>query len=68
MNTRFCDVTLYGDWSKTQSANGDEVRYSNLASMCFAENALVGSQLSLGTPTSLPRDQVVGNQRSLYSS
>ena len=38
--------------------------------MCFAEDALAGSQLrvSLGTPTSLPRDQVVGNQLSLYSS
>jgi hypothetical protein len=35
--------------------------------MCFAESALVGSQLSLGTPASLPRDQVVGNQLSLYS-
>jgi hypothetical protein len=34
--------------------------------MCLAENALVGSQLSLSTPTSLPRDQVVGNQLSLY--
>jgi hypothetical protein len=36
--------------------------------MCFAENALVGSQLCLGTQTSLPRDQVVGNQLSLYAS
>jgi hypothetical protein len=51
-----------------QSTNGDEVRNSNLTFMCFTENALVGSQLSLGTPTSLPRDQVVANQLSLYSS
>jgi hypothetical protein len=36
--------------------------------MCLAENTLVGSQLSLGTPTSLPRDQVVGNLLLLYSS
>ncbi len=36
--------------------------------MCFAEDALVGSQLSLGTPASLPCDQVVGNPLSLYSS
>ncbi len=68
MNTHVCDVTQYSDWSSAQSANGDEARYSNLAFMCFAENALVGSQLSLGTPTSLPLDQVVGSQLSLYSS
>jgi hypothetical protein len=68
MNAHFCDVTQYGDWSTAQSANGDEVRYSNLAFMCFAENALIGSQLSLNTLTSLPRDQVVGNLLSLYSS
>jgi hypothetical protein len=68
MNAHFCDVTQYGDWSSAQPANGDEVRYSNLTFMCFAENALVGSQLSLGTPTSLPRDQVVGNPLSFYSS
>jgi hypothetical protein len=66
MNTHFCDVTQYGDWSKAQSASGDEEsleRYSNLAFMCFAEpeDALVGSQHSLGTPTR-------GNQLSLYSS
>jgi hypothetical protein len=38
--------------------------------MCFArpEDALVGSQHSLSTPTSLPPDQVVGNPLSLYSS
>ncbi len=70
MNAHFCDVTQYGEWSWAQSANGDEVRYSNPAFLCFAENALVGSQLtgSLGTPTSLPRDLVVGNPLSLYSS
>ncbi len=68
MNAHFCDVTQYCDWSMAQSANGDEVRYSNLAFMCLAENALVGSQLSLGTPTSLPCDQVVGSTLSLYSS
>jgi hypothetical protein len=67
MNAHFCNVTQYGNLSSAQSANGDGVRYSNLASMCFAEDALVGSQLSLGTPASLPRDQVVGNPLSLYS-
>ena len=36
--------------------------------MCFAEDALVGSQLSLGTPASLARDQVKGKPLSLYSS
>jgi hypothetical protein len=49
INVHFCDVTQYGDWSTAQSANGSEVRYSNLAFMCFAENALVESQLSLCT-------------------
>lgn len=68
MNAHFCNVTQYGDWSSAQSANGDGVRYSNLAFMCFAEDTLVGSQLSLGTPASLPCDQVVGNPLSLYSS
>jgi hypothetical protein len=64
MNTHFCNVTQYGNWSSAQSANGDGVRYSNLTFMCFA---LAGSQFSLGTPASLPRDQVVGNPLSLYS-
>ncbi len=36
--------------------------------MCVAENALVRSQLSLGMLASLPRDHVVGNLLSLYSS
>ncbi len=36
--------------------------------MCFTEDALVGSQLSLGTLASLPRNQMVGNPLSLYSS
>ncbi len=67
MNTHFCNVTQYGNWSSAQPANGDGVRYSNLVFMCFAEDdlRLVGSQLSLGTPASLPRDQVVGNPLSL---
>jgi hypothetical protein len=70
MNTHFCNVTQYGNWSSAQLADGDGVRYSNLAFTCFAEDALVasGSQLSLGTPASLPCDQVVGNPLSLYSS
>jgi hypothetical protein len=68
MKAHFCNVSQYGDWSSAQSATGDGVRYSNLACMCFAEDSLVGSQLSLGTQASLPRDQVVGNPLSLYSS
>jgi len=69
MNAHFCNVTQYGDWSSAQSANGDGVvSYPNLAFTCFAEDTLVGSQLSLGTPASLPCDQVVGNPLSLYSS
>jgi hypothetical protein len=44
------------------------VRYCNLVFMCFAVNALVGSQLSRCTQTSLPRDQVVRNPLSLYTS
>jgi hypothetical protein len=68
MNAHFCDVTQYSDSSLAQSANGDGVRYSSLAFMCFAKVAHVGSQLSLGTQASLPRDQVVGNPLSLYSS
>jgi hypothetical protein len=67
MNAHFCIVTQYGNWSSTQSANGDHdgVRYSNLAFMCFAEDSLFGSQLGLGTPASLSCDQVVGNPLSL---
>jgi len=69
MNAHFCNVTQYGDWSSAQSANGDGVvSYPNLAFTCFTEDTLVGSQLSLGTPASLPCDQVVGNPLSLYSS
>ena len=68
MNAHFCNVTQYGNCSSAQSAHGDRVRYSNLAFTCFAEDALVGSQLSLGTPASLPCDQVVGNPLSLCSS
>ena len=61
MNAHFCNVTQYGNWSSAQSADGYGVRYSNLTFMCFAEDALAGSQLSVGTPASLLRDQVVGN-------
>jgi hypothetical protein len=46
MNRHFCDVTQYGNWSnlKAQPPNGDAVRYSDLAFMCFVEGNLVGSQ------------------------
>jgi hypothetical protein len=46
MNAHLCDVTQYGDWSTAQSAHGDEARYSNLAFMCLAENALEASSVS----------------------
>jgi hypothetical protein len=67
MNAHYCNDTQ-SSWSKSQPANGEEARYSGLAFMCLAEDDLVGSQLSLGTPTSLPRDKVVSNSLSLYSS
>jgi hypothetical protein len=39
-----------------------------LAFKCLAEDNLVGSQPSPGTPTSLPQDQVKINKLLLYSS
>jgi hypothetical protein len=71
MNAQFCDDTQYSCWNKSQSANEDEVRFSTLAglaSTCLVDGNLVGSQLSPGTPSSLPRDKMVSNQLSLYSS
>jgi hypothetical protein len=68
MNAHNCNNTQYSGWSKPQSANGDVARYSSLAFMCLVEDDLVGSQLSPGTRTSLPRDKLVGKSLSLYSS
>ncbi len=68
MNTQFCCDMQYGGWNKSQSANEAEVRFSALTSMCLADDDLVGSQLNPGTHSSLPRDTVVSNQLSLYSS
>ena len=68
MNAQFCDDMQYGGWHKNQSANEDEVRFSALASMCLADDDLAGSQLCPGTPSSLPREEVVTNPLSLYSS
>jgi hypothetical protein len=68
MNAQFCNDMQYGGWHKNQSANEDEVRFSALASMCLADDDLAGSQLCPGTPSSLPRDEVVTNPLSLYSS
>ena len=68
MNARFCNDTQYGGWHKDQPANEDEERFSALASMCLADDDLAGSQLCPGTPSSLPRDKVVVNPLSLYSS
>jgi hypothetical protein len=47
-----------------------EMRQETPASPSCASLAddLVGSHLSLGTPKSLPRDQVVSKSLSLYSS
>ncbi len=67
MNAQFCNNMQYDAWNKCQSAE-DEVLFSSLASMCLADDGLVGSQLSPGTPSSLPRDKIVSNQLSLYSS
>jgi hypothetical protein len=39
-------------WTKNQPVNGVEVRTSALASMCFAEDDLAGSQICPGTSTS----------------
>jgi hypothetical protein len=55
-------------WSKAQLVNGIEVRTSALASMCLADDDLAGSQLSPGTPTSHPQDQMMTNLLSLYAS
>ncbi len=60
--------TEYCDWNLYQQANGDEVRLSRLASKCLADDDLAGSQLSTGTPTSLPQDQVLINLLSFYPS
>jgi len=68
MNAQFCNDMQYGGWRKNQSANEDEVRFSALASMCLADDDLAGSQLCPGTPSSPPRDKVVINPLSLYSS
>ena len=48
-----------GDWTKTQPANGIEVRTSALASMCLADDDLAGSQLCPGTPTRPPHDRMI---------
>ncbi len=59
MNSHFCNDIQHLCWSKSQSANGDETQYSGLAFICLVEDDFVGSQPSLGTLTSLPRDKVV---------
>jgi hypothetical protein len=48
MNSHYCNDTQNSGWSKSQSANRDEARYSSLAFMRLVEDDLVGSQLSLG--------------------
>ncbi len=48
--------TWNSDWNIHQQTNGDEVQISALAFKCFADDDLAGSQLSPGTPKSLPQD------------
>ena len=60
INEHCCNDTRNGDLSKTQSANGDKLRFSALASTCqasscLADDDLSGSQLYPGMPTSLPQ-------------
>jgi hypothetical protein len=54
-------------WTKAQPVNGVEVRTSALASMCLADDDIVGNQLCPGTPTSYPQDQMTTNPPSLYA-
>ncbi len=68
MKAHYCIDTQYSGWSKSQSANEDEARYSGLASICLVEDDLLESQLSLGTPTSLLRYKVVSKSLQLFSS
>jgi hypothetical protein len=68
MNAHYCYDTQYSGWSKSHPAIGDEARYAGLAFMCLVEDDLVGSQLSLSTPSSLPRDKVVSKSLPLDSS
>ena len=55
IDTRNCD------WNIHQPANGDEARFAALAFRCLADDDLASSQLSPGTPASLPQDQVLIN-------
>jgi len=60
--------TRNGDWNIHQPANGDEARFAALAFRCLADDDLASSQLSPGTPASLPQDQVLINSLSPYPS
>ena len=68
MNVHCSKETQKGDWTKTQPANGIEVRTSTLASMCLADDYLAGSQLCSGMPTRPSQDPMTTNQLSLYAS
>ena len=68
MNAHCRKDTRKGDWTKTQPANGIEVRTSALASMCLADDDLTGSQLCPGMPASPPQDRMTTNPLSLYAS
>jgi hypothetical protein len=61
INAQFCDDMQYGCWNKSPSQlmkRGAILRPHNL----------MGSQLSPGTPSSLPHDKMVSNSLLLYSS
>jgi hypothetical protein len=68
-------ISSYPTIQSLALANEDEVLFSALASMCIADDDLVGSQLSPGTPSSLLRNKMVSSEQptvnnplSLYSS
>ena len=67
MNAHCRKGTRKGNWNKTQSANGIELRTSALAFMCLEDDDLAGSQLCPGMPTSPPQDRMTTNPLSLYA-
>ncbi len=68
LNAHNSKDTRKDDWSKAQPINGVEVQTSALASMCLADDDLVGNQLCPGTPTSYPQDRMTTNPLSLCAS
>ena len=68
MNAHYCNAAQNGSWSKFQSANGDSVRYSHIASICLDDDDLVGNHLTSEGPTSSPQAPKTSNPLSLYAS